>query len=421
MQLTNQDSQALSKRSLRSQYFYSVLAIFLLEQVINDNLGVALSVPFALLLMIALRIHVVLVKGILIGTPGAIVGMAFLIFYQLPSVFASPDDCTINAKFMATMVTFLFAAWAMRLIRPELIIFSNVGSKLLLYWIASSVILAQIGVDVMTIFGSETRVPSGFYTEPSHLALYLVPLVAYRLLNNFSDRITWITLALVFFFMSSATLAVGLLGVVVIKLSMKIGGKWVAPTALLLTMSLIGVLANNVSDNPIFDRIIGIFNTNEGGITSLSSAVWLNGWSQSFAHLTASNGWGVGLNRMGCGALEMSGYLSPLIMGSGERVLNSSDGSFMFAKIMAELGYLGLIICTYLSFLAIKSILALNQIANQEINSYFSPDDMIRHAAAGLTLLMYLYVRGMSYFAFPLMLAVAVLLLPPIRQRQTKT
>jgi hypothetical protein len=420
MQLMNQYPRPLSKRSLRSQYFHSVLAIFLLEQVINDNLGFALSVPLALLMMTALRIKDLLTKGIPIGTPGAIVGMTFLIFYQLPSVFSSPEDCTISAKFMATTVTFLFAVWAMRLIRPELIIFSNVGSKLLLYWIVVSVILSQIGLDIMTIFGSETPIPSGFYTETSHLAIYLVPLIAYRLLKNFSDRLTWITITLVFFFMSSATLAIGLLGVLVIKISMKVRGKWVTPTVLLLTTIIIGVLANNVSGNPIIERIIGIFNTNESGITSLSSAVWLNGWSQAFAHLTASNGWGVGLNRMGCGVLEMSGYLSPLISGGRDRVLNSSDGSFMFAKITAEFGYLGIIICAYLSFLAIKSILALGQFANQEINSYLSIDETIRRAASGLTLLMYLYVRGLSYFAFPLMLAVAVLLLPPILQRQTK-
>jgi hypothetical protein len=164
-----------------------------------------------------------------------------------------------------------------------------------------------------------------------------------------------------------------------------------------------------------FDRIFGIITLGGGEITNLSSPVWLNGWSQSFDHLIASNGWGVGLNRMGCGALAWAGYLSPLIMGEVESVLNSTDGSFLFAKVVAELGVLGFLICIYISVVAFQSVFALMRINASDINEYALREETISRAAAGLTVLIFIYIRGISYFSFPLMLAVTFLLRSQVR------
>ena len=407
-----------SLRGVRPQYFYIALAIFAFEEIINARLGVALSVPIVLLVLMILRSGLLVTKGVPLGTANAIAVVALIVLYQVPSVLAAPDDCTVNAKFLATTLTFIFAIWSMWWLRLEQSIFSPAGSKLLLRVIIGSVILSLIGFDVMAILGNEPRIGSGFYSEPSHLALHIVPLIAYRLLNNFSDRLTWIALALVLAFAPSTTLAVGLFGVVAMKLSMKIRSKWVVIAVITLAMGVIGVLASQVSNNSMLDRISGIINFDESQITNLSAPVWLNGWSQAIDHLIASKGWGVGFNQMGCGALNMAGYLSPLLLRGEGTVVNSTDGSFLFAKIVAELGLLGLLVCIYLSYLAINAMLTLRRAVFTARTSAAVRNDMICRAAAGLTLLVYLYVRGMSYFAFPSMLAVALLLRRPVQARK---
>jgi hypothetical protein len=112
----------------------------------------------------------------------------------------------------------------------------------------------------------------------------------------------------------------------------------------------------------------------------------------------------------------MAGFLSPLLMRGEGFVVNSTDGSFLFAKIVAELGVLGMLACLYLTWLAIKAMLALSRgLDDSRPEALALRHDMICRAAAGLSLLVYLYVRGMSYFAFPTMLAVCVLLRAPAR------
>jgi hypothetical protein len=419
MYLSKQQS-LLSSRSfvrwIRPNHFYFILAIFLLEAVINAQLGINLAVPIVLALIMMLSSRTLISKNLPIGTVNGIVIIVLVLIYQFPSTLAAPDSCTIDSKFLATILTLIFSVWAMWWLRPEQSIFSVVGSKLLMLAILGSVILAQIGLDIFTTFlGSEPRIRSGFYSEPSHLALHLIPLVAYRLLNNFSDRLTWVTLTLVFIFAPSTTLAAGLLGVVVMILNIKIRRKSVMVTVLFLMVGAIGVLVNIMNNNPIIDRLIGIINFNQGVIINLSSSVWLNGWSQAFDHLIASSGWGVGLNQMGCGYLKTAGYLSPLIMGDLDLLLNSTDGSFLFAKIVAEVGLLGLFFCIYLTYLAISSMLAINRDEVPDRNAAFIQHDMICRSAAGLTIIIFLYVRGMSYFAFPSMLAIALLLRPRVR------
>lgn len=403
-------------------HFHLFLAIFLLEEVVNARLGFGLSIAIALFAAMVTHGHSLLAKGVPLGSAKAMILLALIMLYQIPATLAAPEDCPITAKFLATSFTFVLVVWCMRWLKPELSIFSDAGSSLLLRWIAASLILAQIGLDVMTLLGDEPRIRSGFYSEPSHLALHLLPLVAYRLLHNFADRLSWFVLALVLIFASSSTLAVGIIGVVAIKLGMRVRSRWISVALPLLALGLMAALAVNIEGNAMLNRLSAIIYFDADQITNLSSFVWLNGWSQSFDHVMASNGWGVGFNQMGCGGLATAGSLSPVLLrGGAEIVLNATDGSFLFAKVVAELGMLGLLVCLYLSYLAIKAVLTLSRDMVRGQDTLHVRHDMICRAAAGLTLLVCLYVRGMSYFAFPIMLAVCVLLRPPARARHVQT
>jgi hypothetical protein len=406
----------LSVPGIRPLHFHYFLGIFLLEEAVNAELGFALSVAIALLGAMAVHSRVLLAKGVPLGSARTLAVLGLVVLYQIPSSLSAPADCPVSPKFLATTLTFVLVAWSMWWLRPEPSIFSHAGTTWLLRWIAASLLLAQVGLDLMTILGNEPRIRSGFYSEPSHLALHLLPLVAYRLLHNFTDRLTWFTLALVMAFAPSSTLAMGLLGVGAIKLGMATRSRWFSVGLPLLAMGIMGALAASIDSISMLNRIAGVIYFDPDAITNLSSPVWLNGWSQSFDHFMASDGWGVGFNQMGCGALEMAGFLSPLLMRGEGFVVNSTDGSFLFAKIVAELGVLGMLACLYLTWLAIKAMLALSRgLDDSRPEALALRHDMICRAAAGLSLLVYLYVRGMSYFAFPTMLAVCVLLRAPAR------
>jgi len=403
---------------VRPHYYFFVLATFLLEEVINARLGIALAVPIVFVMLMIVEIGTLLRNGVPMGS-SKVVGLLFVIAtYQFISLFASPTDCTVDAKFLTTLVMLGVMTWAFWWLRPELSVFSDAGSKWLLGLIAVSMVLSLAGLDVMTILGSKPNVPAGFYSEPSHLALHLVPLLAYRMLIDFFDRVSWLSLAAVLIVAPSSTLTLGLLGIIVIKLGMNLRSKVPAIVLGMLMLGVLVVLAAAGNENPFLNRISGILNSQSGDIVHLSSAVWLNGWSQAYEHFLATNGLGVGVNRMGCGHLEFAGYLSTDLSFIGDgTVLNSNDGSFMFSKIVSEFGIFGLLACLYISARAIKSLFSPRMLSTQsgsEINHDFV---LICRAAAGLTLIIYMYVRGMSYFAFPVMLAFCVLIRTPVHVR----
>jgi hypothetical protein len=400
----------------RLQYFHIFLAVFLLEEVINFKLGIALLVPIALLLMMVLNAQDLVSKSVPLGSYKAVVFAVFVIIYQIPSVLAAPSDCNLYGKFLSTTLMLGGVAWAVWWLKPEKAIFSESGSKLLLIWIGFSMILSWAGFDIMSLLGYKTTIHSGLYSEPSHLALHLIPLIAYRLLENFSDRLTWFILLLVFAIAPSSTLAIGFLGIFAIKFGMKMRSKWAIITLSMSAVIFFYVLAVSGFNNPLFSRVLGIINFKNNKNFNLSSAVWLNGWSQAFDNMMASHGWGVGINRMGCGALAKAGFLSSRIERAvaGGLILNSNDGSFMLAKIVAELGVFGLLIGLYISFLAINAIIRLSDNIKQNSMDVNVRHEMICRGAAGLTLVIYMYLRGTSYFAFPFLLAVGMLLRKPL-------
>ena len=153
MHLRKQQSPLVSGRSLqwvRPQHFYIILAIFLLEAVINAQLGVNLAVPIVLALITALCSITLITKNLPLGTINGIAIIVLITIYQFPSALAAPDSCTIDSKSLATIVTLIFAVWVMWWLQPEQSVFSEVGSKLLMQAILGSVILAQLGLDIFT-------------------------------------------------------------------------------------------------------------------------------------------------------------------------------------------------------------------------------------------------------------------------------
>ena len=77
-------------------------------------------------------------------------------------------------------------------------------------------------------------------------------------------------------------------------------------------------------------------------------------------------------------------------------LLNAHDGTFMASKMCVEFGYLGLAITVFIAIVFIKS-LAHSRSDHSSVSLF--------HLSATFSLLIYTFIRGGGYFAFPVLLA----------------
>ena len=197
---------------------------------------------------------------------------------------------------------------------------------------------------------------TGFFSEPSHAAYSLVPLIMLLISSN---NLKYIIIGLIYFCIllsyshSSTFILLSSIGLFFIISKANIIYKFVF---LLISLSFILYFINSeyFYTSNIYSRIEGVLNSDS--IHNLSSMVYLQGWQDMIYNLFRTNGIGLGFNMMGCNPIpnvEMR-YL----IGSNSH-LNSEDGSFLFSKLVSELGLLGIILSiaslTYLVVLLLKS------------------------------------------------------------------
>jgi len=259
--------------------------------------------------------------------------------------------------------------------------------------------------------------PSGLFTEPSHVAMYFLPIIAYRIFKNQFDLLALLLILFVFLFFNSATFLVGTVLLVFVILSKKFihNPRKIQSSILIagLTVCLIiliklDVLNIDILTDRIYAIILAIPRDDPSGILNASAIVWLNGWSQAYDTLMVTNGMGLGFNQMGCGDFVNIGRFSEHIFLWAGGVLNWNDGSFLASKLIAEFGIIGIILVIYLaskSCLAIFAYLILpTELDSSMDNSYF-----IARASGGLCILVLLFIRANGYFLMPVILDISLL------------
>jgi len=335
--------------------------------------------------------------------------------YSIIASLANPD-CALQIKGGVSLILLWLVILSIRTIPLHAMLSSYSASSILLILITMANLLDYIGLPLLLGFQR-----AGFFNEASHLALYLIPLVAYRLLNNHKDKLAFLSLAAAFLFLPSTTLFVGTLFVVAILYVLK-SRRHPIYSVLLALMAInfivFGLMSGLVPMPDTSARIENLFSgesVETANHLNMSSLVWLNGWSQAFETLRATNGLGLGFNQMGCGPYFNIGDYTPLIQAafSGD-MLNAEDGSLLSAKLIAEFGYVGLcIVC----FLALKSFIYLRNLIH--FRNLFGTDQFdhyIFKATGAIILLLLLFVRSGPYFLLPLILGLSLISHTPVNK-----
>lgn len=276
----------------------------------------------------------------------------------------------------------------------------------------SALLLSLAGWDVYSVVaGTSTNRGAGLFLEPSHLAIYMVPLgmIAYQR----SHYRPWLVLALLLVvgvrFSTTLVLTVLIAFLVVrwfapprsrnshkVRRSIRPAG--IAAAAVLAALLL--PLPISVDGFPVnqyvAQRFVGLLASDDVEAQNLSSLVVLQGVEVAALSLEASRGLGVGAGNMALGSaiIDQSGYRAIINAITRDSLdLNLRDGGILFNKVVAEFGVLSL------GFLWLLIRYFLRVRACSESNAKY-------HAVMAALLLTLLAVRALPYFAAPTCLAI---------------
>lgn len=243
------------------------------------------------------------------------------------------------------------------------------------------------------------------YPEPSHMALFFGPVVGYLVISSKTSK------KRLFFLMA---------GVVVALL--------VKNMTLLVTMLVLAVFVYNLYVIPIlliggagiyFFADIEYFLSrldfkNMQSTNNLSTLVYAKGFQLMEEGLRMSDGLGIGFQQLGFVDVrtEIGDYLIKVLDGLE---LNSRDGGFTAAKLVAEFGIVGiLVIATYLYYLVKQWFcfkkLSLNSISAQDALFY----------ASIITIFSEIFFRGIGYFTATMFLFFSVLFMRSLMKNKLK-
>jgi hypothetical protein len=163
---------------------------------------------------------------------------------------------------------------------------------------------------------------------------------------------------------------------------------------------------------PTLNRIAGIAAPN--ATDNVSSLVYVQGWQDTWFNLKRTHGLGLGVNMMGCGVLpDVSARDALALIELGD--INSTDGSFMFSKVVSEAGVVGIALYAVIVWWWIQLEKRLHGLGKNEASLVLSAQ-----AALILCFLASSFIRGGGgYFDGVPLLFVAALSGASRWQRQT--
>jgi hypothetical protein len=392
---------------LQRTYLFVLTLLYLFDQRINSLAGFNAAGSVAVVAISCLYSIFRYKSKYTVSLKSMIIALFLSAFVLL--AYGNNDSCSVQLKGAFSLLLFLLIIATMCHNYFDHFIKSTYIPKILLAGIVIFSLLDYVGFN---IFSSANN--SGVYYEASHVALYSLPLLTYMLLKSHKDLYALLMMTLLLVLSPSTTIFIGLLLVFAVCY-MTTSSQNIA-TSILFVFASIGILlfliiTDIISMPDTNARIISLFTSSEFETVNhlnLSSIVWLNGWSQAMQTINETNGLGVGFNQMGCGKFINSGQFTPLIQAafSGE-VLNVEDGSLMSAKLIAEFGYLGIVMVIALAWRCIRVLIEFvnkNYDCTREQRDY-----LILRATGSISLIVYLFVRSGSYFQLPVVLAIYLL------------
>ncbi|MBT8568914.1 hypothetical protein G6705_03000 [Polynucleobacter paneuropaeus] len=272
---------------------------------------------------------------------------------------------------------------------------------------ASFLLFSTLGFDVISLMqGVETNRPSGLYFEPSHYALYVMPLwlIAFEKKKNHLFLYLIMIYSLIFCFSATLLLFIlisAVLWLFISRKNFKISINSLSKNFIVIfvIVSIAFSVSNSVQingqyiDDYISSRLNGLMNP--ASERNLSSLVILQGLEISKLSFQDSMGLGVGMGNFGTSEkiLSQSAYRDEIMNMRDGLDLSIRDGAILINKWLGELGVLGLILLV---------ILVLNF---RTMKSNFLSDRRYYHFSLFATILCLFFVRALPYFAAPTCLA----------------
>jgi hypothetical protein len=271
-------------------------------------------------------------------------------------------------------------------------------------------LLSVLGWDAMSMVqGRPTNRGAGIFIEPSHYALFVMPL--WLIAFQKREYRIWLYLTLAFSivkcfsatllaFMIVAFVVTAYLQNTLIQFDLHKVGRWCAGglVLLLVTYGLAGFIY--VDDEPLQEyvgsRLYSLVNPDDAEAYNLSSLVALQGVELARLSLMQSWGLGVGLGNFGTSEqiLSQSDYRNLVHTFTDGEDLNLRDGVLLANKLVGELGVLvlsmPLILVRYFRRLKCES----------------DPDLLTYYGALAALVLCLIFVRGLPYFSAPACLCI---------------
>jgi hypothetical protein len=238
--------------------------------------------------------------------------------------------------------------------------------------------------------------PVFFFPEPSHYAWALSPvLFAASLISRF-DRsklpttiiAIFTSLLLAFYFDNVTILVTALFSVLLISISFQFRTATVNVLQLIgFGIALTGLLIVYLRKEYYLPRIsLGLLSS--GALSSELSL--LSGYEEAYLNFLNSYGLGIGFQQMGINL--PGGHFAEKIYLNLGLFTNRFDGSIFFAKIVSELGLIGIFISLIVTHRIIQSVLGLLSVQNLCVVNCLS-------AGFAAPMLFYLYQRGGGYIS----------------------
>jgi hypothetical protein len=222
------------------------------------------------------------------------------------------------------------------------------------------------------------------FSETSHFVLAFLPVLLYRCVTStHRGAFAWLIFGFVIAIgLESMTLLVGCLVTAI-----------VCRRAVLIAMVglLVGVAVAPFRLDYFISRV-ALSDTTD----NLSTLVYVQGWQLLIEAINQTYGWGVGFEQLGRRGTTVAAAdtIATVLFGSGVDALNLTDGGFVFAKLVGEMGIFGFLLTVLFVAGAIRSIRVLRRreaVAREPPLVLFSRCVLVSY-------IVDMFVRGTGYF-----------------------
>ncbi|MGZ5029195.1 MAG: hypothetical protein ACXV8I_01175 [Methylobacter sp.] len=382
-----------------------ILAFYLVDELLSGLLPFS-SGPFAIALIAICMSRAIVERGVLIGI---VVASATAFGAGLAGAVLSGTP--VSAFFVAT-VAVLACMWAVGtgLRGRNSVLITERGAFVGVLVSSGFLLLSVLGWDAMSLFqGEPTNRPSGLFHEPSHYALFVMPLWLIAFQCQRYRPWLYAALALAAGLCFSTTLAIFLICAFALKVYLctthanfslyKLGSRLMFGVVLAIlayNLSSLIYVADMSMQAYVGSRLYVFIDPDDAAAHNLSSDVILQGIELAQLSFFQSFGFGVGLGNFGASeqVVDLSVYRSLINATLNGYDLNLRDGGVLASKVLGELGVFALMIPLALSryFRRLKATVDSSQL------NY--------HRAFAVALICLLFVRALPYFSAPVCLAV---------------